>query len=390
MNSNPGSTRSPNDFPGGTQTARIIAALDALKAHGGGTLELAADTISLPNTNTWTITESIVLASNTTLYLNHCRLKLADGVYDTIIRNEGIVIDEANPNGFARELKRDSNIKIIGSGIDSAFIEGPDIQYAAPHPVRGGKPVPWIGDYFGWRTISILFANVHGYEIGGFSMRKTTCWAISQEHGCEDMHIHDIDFLTTVKNGDGIDFRKGCRNGLVERITGACADDVIACTALGGFTDFPKKTVNSNEYYNFPLEVGGRSARIEDDVIENIEIRDIKASSKCHTIICLAGGGPKVRNITATDVEDNMTYAALQVVAVYTGYGTSAASGDISNVHMKNIISNNSPMTLLVNAPLENSSFDAVVQRKAGGKTYQIQPPYDTQMKNVRITDAAH
>lgn len=370
---------SPNDFTRGTQTTRIKDALAFLKQRGGGTLELGVDKITVPTTNTWTITESIVLPSDTTLFLNNCKLKLADGVFDTIIRNEGIVVDKNNPNRLASELRHDRNIKIIGSGVNAAFIEGPDVPFTAPHPINGGTAIPWIGDFYGWRTISILFANCSSYEIGGFSMSKTTCWAISQEHGCENMYIHDIVFNTKVKNGDGIDFRKGCRNGRVENISGACSDDVIACTALLGHNSFPQGN------YVFPLQVGGNAENALGNIIENIQIKNVKASSKCHVIICLAAGGAKVHNISATDIEDNMAERTVNIVSVYTGYGKSAQLGDIKNIHMKRIISNNSPVALKINTPLQDSIFENIEQRKTGGTVYEITPPYDKQMVNVQI-----
>ncbi len=371
---------SPNDFIAGTQTARIKQAIAVLKERGGGTLELGTDTVTIPNTSTWTITESIILPSDTTLFLNHSKLKLADGVFDTIIRNNGIIVDESNPNGLARELRHNRNIKIIGSGIDSAFIEGPDVPFTAPHPVNGGAPIPWIGDFYGWRTVSILFANCSDYEIGGFSMSKTTCWAISQEHGCENMYIHDIAFNTTVKNGDGIDFRKGCRNGLTENITGSCSDDVVACTALLGHNSFPQGN------YVFPLQVGGNADNALGNNINNIRINNIKASSKCHVIICLAAGGAKVQNISAADIEDNMVASGVNIVAVYTGYGESAKMGDIKNIQMKRLISNNAAVALKINTPLLDSAFEHIEQRKTGGTVYEITPPYDQQMKNVQIS----
>lgn len=232
-----------------------------------------------------------------------------------------------------------------------------------------------------WNWASILFANCSGYEIGGFSMSKTTCWAISQEHGCENMHIHDIDFHTTVKNGDGIDFRKGCRNGRVENITGACSDDVIACTALLGNNNFPQGR------YVYPLQVGGNEESALGNTVDNIRIGSIRASSKCHVIMCLAAGGAKVQNICASDIEDDMTFGAVSTVAVYTGYGESAKIGDINNIDMRNIISNNSSVALKIKTPLRDSTFENIDQRKKDGDGYEITPPYDKQMVNVKITD---
>ena len=373
---------SPNEFTDGTQTERIQKAHAALKEHGGGTLELGNDTVAKPCTNTWVITESIILPSHVTLFLNNSKLKLGDGVHDTIIRNEGIIVDESNPNGLALELRPNNNIKIIGSGIDTAFIEGPDVPFEAPHPINGGDPVPWVGDFYGWRTVSILFANCSDYEIGGFSISKTTCWAISQEHGCKNMHIHDIDFNTSVKNGDGIDFRKGCSNGMVENITGVCSDDVVACTAgLAEDNNYPRGK------YVYPLQVGGGADNALGNNIENIQIKNIHASSRFHLIICLAVGGAKVRNITASDIEDEMTLSGVNIVAVYTGrYGVPAKMGDIKDIHIKNIISNNADIALKIDTPLLDSTFEHVEQRKPGGTVYEITPPHDKQMENVQIS----
>ena len=369
----------PNSFTDGTQTERIKKALSFLKEKCGGTLELGVDTVMIPNTNAWTISESIVLPSSTTLFINNSKLKLADGVFDTIIRNEGIIVDAANPNGLASVLRHDKNIKIIGSGIGTAFLEGPDAPFTASHPVNGGEPIPWIGDFYGWRTVSILLANCSDYEIGGFSISKTTCWAISQEHGCENMHIHDIAFNTSVKNGDGIDFRKGCRNGRVENITGSCSDDVIACTALLGHNNFPQGR------YVFPLQVGGNEDSVLGNTIENIRISNINASSKCHVIICLASGGAKVQDISATDIEDNMVFNAVNIVSVYTGYGEAAKMGDIKDIHMKNIISNNASVALKINTPLLDCTFEHIEQKRKDGAEYEITPPYESQMMNVKI-----
>ncbi|MCK5845281.1 MAG: hypothetical protein KAG97_11280 [Victivallales bacterium] len=381
---------SPNEFSDGSQTERINKALTELKNEDGGTLELGMDTVSDPPTDTWVITESIRLPSRITLFLNECKLKLADGVFDTIIRNEGIVVDEENPNGFAKELRHDSDIRIIGSGIGSAFIEGPDVPFAAPHPVNGGEAIPWVGDFYGWRTVSILFANCSNYEIGGFSISKTTCWAISQEQGCEGMRIHDIDFDTNVKNGDGIDFRKGCSDGVVENITGACFDDVVACTALIRFcSEYPRRrSPDSDVYYVFPMEVGGNVDGNLRQSIENIQIRNVKASSTCHVIICLAAGGAKVSGIQASNIEDGPRFSAANVVSVYTGYGEAAAMGDISDIHMKNIVSNNSRVALKINTPLVDSSFEGITQRKEGGVECEITSPYESRMRNVRIDPA--
>lgn len=84
------------------------------------------------------------------------------------------------------------------------MLEGADTPYTAENP-KTGVLEPWVGDFFGWRTVGIQLSRVTGYEISGFAMRRTHCWAISQEQCCNGC-LHNIAFDTAVKNGDGIDF----------------------------------------------------------------------------------------------------------------------------------------------------------------------------------------
>ncbi|MFT2792999.1 hypothetical protein ACMV5I_23430 [Serratia sp. T13T92] len=372
----------PNSFDGATQTDRIKAALDLIEFNGGGTLTLGIDTVTVPNTNTWLISESLLLPDYTTLYIDNAKLKLQNGVFDNIIRNKGIVVDPANPYSYALKLNENRGIKIKGSGITTAFIEGPDVPYVAPHPVTGGAPVAWVGDAYGWRTLGILLANTKDYEIFNFKMQKTTCWAISQEHGCDGMYLHDLDFNTTVKNGDGIDFRKGCSNGRVERITGVTADDTIAMTALLNFIDtYPFGT------YIYPLQVGGDKPSPLGDNITNISISGVSSKSAHNQVRILPTGGSVIDTVSISNIEDTAATGGSQVlVSTSSSYGRPAFLTDMRNIVVNGIKSNFSQNPLTISGPLINARFNFIQQAKAGGNLYVQSSAFP--YVNVSITNA--
>ncbi|MFV8874759.1 hypothetical protein [Serratia fonticola] len=372
---------SPNEFEGATQHDRMANAINFIERNGSGTLILGQDVLSTVKSRRWILNSAMLLPSNITVYLDSSTLKLVDGIFDNIIRNKGIVVDPANPNSYALALNENSGIKIIGSGVNDSFIEGPDVPYTAPHPINGGSPVPWVGDWYGWRTIGILMANVKNYEIAGIGIRKTTCWAISQERGCDGMHIHDIDFNTTVKNGDGIDFRMGCSNGLVENITGNTSDDTVAMTALLDFiTNYPSGN------YIWPLQVSGDASNALGNNIENITIRGVKTKSLHNQVRVLLTNGAKINNISISSVEDTGQAGANQVLVQTGAYGAPSALGDLTNVSVNGVISNYSQNPLTVDVPIKDSQFNFIRQRKAGGDIYTVNTSYP--VVNTTFTNA--
>ncbi|WP_099062412.1 prophage tail fiber N-terminal domain-containing protein [Serratia sp. BW106] len=371
----------PNQFEGVTQHDRINAALAFLKQRGEGTLVLGLDTVSEPQTRKWIINEALLLHSNLTLYLDKSTLKLTNRKFDNIIRNDGIVPDPPNIYSYARELNENVNIRILGSSKTESFIEGPDVPYSAPHPINGGAVIPWTGDWYGWRTIGILLANCKNYELAGFTMRKTTCWAISQERGCDGMYLHDINFDTTVKNGDGIDFRMGCSNGVVERISGNTADDTIALSALLNFQQ--KYPAGS---YIWPLQVSGDAPHPLGDNIKNITIRDVKSKSLHNQVRILLTNGAKIDGITVSDVEDTGPAGATQVIVQTGAYGSPSALGDLTNIIVNGITSNYSQVPLNIDVPIKDSMFNFVRQRKEGGDIYKINTSLP--IVNTTVTNA--
>lgn len=371
---------SPNDYEG-TVDERIEKALAFIATNNGGTLELGVN--ELTGKRIWDISTAMRPRSNTTIYLNSSRLKMANGVFDNIIRNHGIDVNEADPNGIATALNANQNIKIIGTGITTSFIDGAAVAYSAPHPTLGGVPIYWVGDWYGWRTISILFANVQGIEVSGIAFSKVKGWTISNEHGCTDMWYHDLKFNTTAKNGDGINIRKGCSNFLIENITGNTYDDLVACTALM-FTD----NVYPNGNYVWPWQVGGWASSPLGNNIDGGVIRNITGSSRTHLVIVLSTGGTKVRNIAISNVTHVLYFTPIAVLSVYTAlYGALATLGDIENITGTNLLAAGSDYCLEINAPTLNCSFDRIEQKTAGKIAYKLQPAYAGTQSNLSVTN---
>ena len=242
----------------------------------------------------YVISRAILIPANTTVIVDGCKIKQADLTFDNVFRGDNLMLAKDDPYGLPLEIKPIENISIIGK--NGAEIHGPEkhpklLNYATK---REESP---LGDFWGWRTLTVSLSRCSGFEISGFSFKNARCWALSFDM-CTDGYIHDLHLNTNVKNGDGIDFRAGCHNCIVENITGYTSDDTVACTAVTtckAVLPSPSK-VYPGEFYLYPMEptayISERSAYEKD--ISGITIRNIRTSGKEHGIICLAANGCKM------------------------------------------------------------------------------------------------
>lgn len=311
----------------------------------------------------WIIERAILLPSNTTLVIDGCKLKLADGVFDNIIRSAGIKPDPHNPNGTCLSVEPVQNLGIIG--MNGAVIEGADNPYTAPNP-QTGVTEKWVGDFFGWRTVGILFSAVSHYEIAGLAIQKTHCWAISQDAGCHHGHLHDIVFDTQVKNGDGIDFRNGCAHCLVENISGVTSDDTIACTALNA------SVTAYNPKYIWPMQPMDCPAEGADNTdIHDIIIRNVTTTGSHHSVICLATS-PSVYNITIENIIEEKPSDREACVKLYTGYGAGYEKGNLRNITVRNVVSLGARYAVMVNADVKDVLFENIRQNNKNGDNHRF------------------
>jgi len=336
------------DFLKGRTHSEAIEAAIASAEKSGSSIVL--------DTQDWLIDRAILLPSNVELIIDGCRLKLADHVFDNLVRVAGLLPNPEDPNGPCLAVEPTVNIKI--TGYNGAILEGADHPYTMANP-RTGVVEEWVGDYFGWRTVGILLSTTKRYEISGFTMRKMHCWAISQDD-CTYGYLHDIAFDTDVKNGDGIDFRNGCSYCLVENISGSTSDDTIACTALDATVAL------SNSKYIYPMQPMGWEYSADDPDIHDIVIRNIRTGGQHHGVICLATS-PSVYNIRIDNVQEEQPSSREAVVKIYTGYGSGYREGNLRNIVVSNITSQGAAYAVMVKAAVRDVQFFNIRQLNPEG-----------------------
>jgi len=326
---------------------------EAIEA-GLASREAGAPIVLVLDKQNWIIDRAIILPSYTELVIDGCMLKLADGVFDNIIRVAGIHPNPEDPYGFCK-VSPTENIRI--TGLNNAVIDGADNPYVGKNP-KTGKITTWVGDFYGWRTIGIMLSHTKGYEVSGFTMRKTHCWAISQGQSSYG-YFHDIVFQTSVKNGDGIDFRNGCSFFFVDNISGSTSDDTVACTALNSTWLTPESN------YVYSMQPEGLNFKDDAADIHDIAIRNISTGGSDHGVICLSTS-PRVYNISIDNVVEQAPSTREAVVKIYTGYGSGYKAGNLSNISVSNVTSNGAKYAVLVKAEVKDVVFSNVEGLKEG------------------------
>lgn len=335
---------------------------EAIQAALAAAREAPIRTAVVLDAQDWLVDRAVLLASDVELLIDGCTLKLADGVFDNIIRSAGIKPDSVDPHGSCQCVEPMRNIRIRGR--NGAVIEGAEHPYTAANP-KTGVVEPWVGDFFGWRTVGILLAGTHSYEISGFTMRKTHCWAISQEH-CTHGYLHDISFDTCVKNGDGIDFRNGCSFCLVDHLTGTTSDDTVACTALGAQRFTPESK------YVHPMQCSGLIFGIDNADVHDIAIRNIFTGGRHHAVICLATS-PSVYNISIENVVEASPSCRESCVKIYTGYGSGYRKGNLRNIAVRNVTAHGAHSAVVVKAAVTDVCLTGIRQLISEGTTHHFE-----------------
>ncbi|WP_029902561.1 hypothetical protein [Prevotella sp. 10(H)] len=361
-------TVKPEDFEGKTVSEKINNALDFLKECKGGTILFKDSPVYL-------ISEAITLPSNTTMIVDGCKIKLADQIFDNIIRSGNMVIDEKNPNSYVKQLLPAENIKV--KGMNGAIIEGAENFYEGVNPKTGVRE-KWLGDYWGWRNFTILFSYVDGFEISGLKVQKTHSWGIVLTNGCKNGHVNNLDLHTTVKNGDGVSIIQGGSDIVIENITGETSDDTIILAAFD-------ESRWSNNKYVFPLLPVRYSDYSFGSDIYDITCRNIETSGIHHVMILLPSQ-PKIYNIYCSNISDGPKGGKRKVVRIYGNgqYGQGFKPGNMYNIYMNDIRSYKADFALEFLAPVYDSHFNKITQLNPKGKAVQLNP----ENKNVKITNS--
>ena len=262
--------------PSAADSDLIDARIAAACADGSRQVVLARNAASADGA--WRLTRAIRVPDDFTLVFDGCRVELADGTQDNLVRNASAAEGASAPNRGIRILGR--NGAVLSGGRRNHYL-----------PRRSGDPN-------GWRAVGILLCDVSEYEVGGFRMEETQCWAISQER-CHHGRVHDIVFGSTdlLYNQDGVDVRKGCHDLVIENISGSTGDDAVALTAYRDPVGAPPR---------YGCQIGGNADMGERDDVCNVTIRNVHArSAGGHGVIrLLVCDGIKMHHVSVSNVVD--------------------------------------------------------------------------------------
>jgi hypothetical protein len=362
----------------GTDREKIQKAIDAAYNQGGGRVNIEGQT-------TFLIDAAVILKSNVHVVIKTgVKVKLANSVFDNAFRVAGIVPDTNNPNGVVSELNETTNIKLLGEG--TATIEGADVLYVG-YNWKKDLNEEFVGDVFGWRNVMVLLSGCRNYEVGGFKLQLNHCWTISQEFATNG-YLHDIEFNNTRKNGDGIDLRYGCKEILIEDLSGHTEDDAIAMSCLNG---------ESNAFYDddpaikylYPMETVGYGYKSNlYSWTERVVINRVNVNGTANVIRFLTNFD-RIKNVIITDVSDkDNTSGKMNVVTLGSGYaiggGNGYMPGNINNLTINNVTSYNAQIGVNITQGIADSTIDTIGQYRSDGSTHFL----DGASTNTTVTNA--
>jgi polygalacturonase len=349
----------PNDFKQLPSDYEMIqAAVDEAAAYG------AAVVIPRYNERTgkpiWELDHSVVLKNGSYVIIDNAHIRLMDGAYCHFFENEA---GEANKRWWKRE-GRNSNIRIEGRGnalLDGGVHNGIFEHLFTIYDENGN----FVGrrEYMGYKTafinIGIDFRNAEHISVSGLHFVNQRYWAMCFRF-CSSVHISDISFeaLANVPNQDGIDIREGCRDFLVENITGKTGDDTIALTNFG----------------LSKLLSGGEEPEMSTD-IRDVIIRNVRShlTDECDIIRILNRGGNKIYNVqisgiidTTDEYSEGRALAAIRIGDICDYQSRLNLPGEVRNITVRDVVTRARFGCYIANS-ITDSVFENIMMTSDGG-----------------------
>ncbi|MBR5379970.1 MAG: hypothetical protein IK140_05500 [Clostridia bacterium] len=266
----------PNQYAHMGDDAQMIqSAVDAA--------QLSGQCVCIPRLNArtgrdvWVLPSAVKLHTGSTVILDSCRLRLADGAFDSIFKNDLAGTTEA-------ELlrRRQYDIRIIGRGC--ALLDGGRHNGLTE---RNGKSSS--APRYEFDALVNTLIHLHNAErivIENLRVENPRYWGMTF-HYCSYGRISNIQFMSSgaCPNADGIDLRLGCCDFIIENITGYTQDDSVALTCLNDSV-----------------------ARVQglDSDIHGVVIRNVATCTRCANVRLLNHYGHKLYNVVVQNVQSSV------------------------------------------------------------------------------------
>jgi len=385
----------PNEFQG-SDVERINRAIESAAGAGCRVVIPRVNVSGGQRSDAWLLDSAILLRSDVTLELDHCRIKLSDRCRDNFMRsaNCGLGITDIKPmrNIHIRGIGR-----VVLEGADRPRSTGDSGKVIGTRTYGTDAGVAGESQTGDWRNIGILLAFVESFSIENLSMVDSHCWAISLER-CAHGTLRDLDFASsgfkmidgtrqTVLNQDGIDLRLGCHDILLDNITGYTGDDLVALTAMP-LANRPAGSMSSTMVSD--CEARGQGL----DDIRHVILRNIRGYCRGghHIVRMLNTPGARMHDILLdglidTSPEDVRCRAAVKIGD--TAYGGGAAPlGDTSRIIVQNVVSK-STHTILIGGSLSDSILTNIIRHGLPGEVLTVasgpSAVRDVTITNIRV-----
>ena len=384
----------------GSDADMIQAAVDAAAKKGQSVL------VPKYNVRTgkdlWEIDKTVLLHTSTTLILQNCHLRMADGAICNMFMNSNARTDAA-----LTEAGKQSYITIRGEG--KAILDGG--KHNGLYEVNGiARSVSKYPDRASYENCMIFTQNVEHLVLENLTVRDQRYWAFCLNTTAHS-RVSNICFESSsnVPNQDGVDLMRGCHDIIVENITGCVGDNVVAMLA----TDDPiyPKVVNSireGDIHNITVRnlhiygVGGCALvrllnhdgyRIYNVRIDNlIEVspwseQDAPVAQNPDLIIRSDENGNIYHERWLTPGEEGYRCEAAILIGESYWYNTSKAQhGDTFGISVSNVMTH-ARYGLFLNNTLLDSSFDNI---RMFGNGYAAAYFGEGTMENVRISNVSY
>ncbi len=275
---------SPNEYNFLEDDASMIQAA-ADKANETGAMVVIPRRNTRTGNDIWLLPRAIKLYTGSSVCLENCHLRQADGSFDNLFKNSAARTDAAK-----HLSERQYDIQLWGVG--NAVLDGGVPNGTTERNLKNGTaPKEAFFDHPDTMIVNSLihFSNTERVVIENLRIINQRYWAVTFHYSAQ-VRISDIHFVScgNVPNQDGIDLRAGCSGFIIKNISGYTQDDTVALTNL-------QRPGNFDNY----CKVEG----MEDD-IHNIVIQNITSNTVCAQVRLLNQFGNKIYNVMIENIQN--------------------------------------------------------------------------------------